>query len=270
MMKPALLLIFLVICVADFTMGTSPTSAEQQTIIQTANQIRFNAKAANMEEMIWSSDLSSKAEGWVSVCSLTTPAPPGLGLNTWATTDAALDVTKAFTSWSSQQANYHGSSCYNNNCGFWAQLVWSSTKLIGCAYNKCPSIPGDPAFSGGGWLVACLFSPKGNIVGNVPFDTTGAPCTKCASGTGWCSQQGLCKNDCLGLSSVCQCQTTCTSQSKGTFDRNSCKCICNPNYYRNDCSAPCQDGPYCSNSVSTKCSSDPFIIANCPKLCHLC
>ncbi|CAJ0602553.1 unnamed protein product [Cylicocyclus nassatus] len=65
----------------------------------------------------------------------------------------------------------------NRGVGHYTQMIWQSTKVIGCAVVNCPKMS----------LVVCNYKKAGNILNSKIYET-GAPCSKCPGG---CSE-GLC------------------------------------------------------------------------------
>ncbi|CAJ0597736.1 unnamed protein product [Cylicocyclus nassatus] len=66
---------------------------------------------------------------------------------------------------------------FNNHVGHYTQMVWQSTKVIGCAVQSCPKMS----------LAVCNYKEAGNML-NAKIYETGTPCSKCPGG---CSE-GLC------------------------------------------------------------------------------
>ncbi|VDO76880.1 unnamed protein product [Haemonchus placei] len=64
---------------------------------------------------------------------------------------------------------------FNNGVGHYTQVVWQSSKKIGCAVRWCEHMT----------LVGCEYAPAGNYLGSLIYDV-GKPCTsnedcKCAN-----------------------------------------------------------------------------------------
>ncbi|RZC91397.1 hypothetical protein C5167_027461 [Papaver somniferum] len=79
------------------------------------------------------------------------------------------DYSAAFAvkSWAAETSSYNPSlnSCQMNAmCGHFTQIVWTTTKRMGCARVKC---------NNGGVFAICVYDPPGNFEGENPF--TGIP-----------------------------------------------------------------------------------------------
>lgn len=69
-----------------------------------------------------------------------------------------LEPDKALSMWAGEREGY---DCWSNTCarpgacGHYTQLVWSSTRKIGCARVVCDR--------GGAIFITCNYSPPGNV-----------------------------------------------------------------------------------------------------------
>jgi len=65
--------------------------------------------------------------------------------------------------WASERADYdeRSNTCAPGKmCGHYTQLVWRSTRLVGCGFSICPDL---------GQIWACNYDPPGNWVGQRPY-----------------------------------------------------------------------------------------------------
>ncbi|XP_078361843.1 uncharacterized protein LOC144646174 isoform X2 [Oculina patagonica] len=159
--------------------------------------------------------------------------------------------------------------CTREPCGHYTQLVWAKSKYVGCAVNFCTNFLTQYG-QGGGTYVACDYAPTGNMIGKYPYKR-GTPCTKCASGKGFCyknlcrdctdydkdcgtslpksmcsSHPELMERMCPKMCNLCKCPLKC--QNGGTLNRQSCVCSCPSGWRGMDCSAKeCPPGYYGEN-----------------------
>ncbi|KAH7518581.1 hypothetical protein FEM48_Zijuj09G0186600 [Ziziphus jujuba var. spinosa] len=77
--------------------------------------------------------------------------------------DSDSPATVAVNKWVEQNANYdHDSnSCVGGACEKYTQVVWQDSTSVGCAHRWCQY--------GQAIIVACNYSPPGNIAGQLPY-----------------------------------------------------------------------------------------------------
>jgi uncharacterized protein YkwD len=68
-------------------------------------------------------------------------------------------LTKFQQFWVGEKKNYHGNTGDYNGIGHYTQMVWNTTKLVGCAI----------ASGNGHDVLDCRYSPAGNIIGQKPY-----------------------------------------------------------------------------------------------------
>ncbi|MEQ2281632.1 hypothetical protein AMECASPLE_032434, partial [Ameca splendens] len=57
-------------------------------------------------------------------------------------------------------------------------VVWASSYKVGCAVQLCPN--GVKNFTAReGAIFVCNYGPGGNVIGRRPYETNGAPCSRC-------------------------------------------------------------------------------------------
>jgi len=64
--------------------------------------------------------------------------------------------------WLREQRHYKGNEINEQtifDCGHYTQIIWRQTTVIGCAMSQT---------KGGMYIIVCLYSPKGNIIGQKP------------------------------------------------------------------------------------------------------
>ena len=120
----------------------------------------------------WSPSLTQTAQGWANQCTWQHSGTPGLGENLYAAAPWSAAQTTAATSWASEFAdyNYAANSCASGEqCGHYTQMVWRSTRFVGCAIRNCSTgTPFGSQFPN--WtIVVCNYSPPGNYIGQRPY-----------------------------------------------------------------------------------------------------
>jgi pathogenesis-related protein 1 len=145
-------------------------------LLDAHNRVRAAAQPAPvpaLEPLSWSDAAAQAAGDWARGCAWyhdPTLSARGLGQNLYA---ASYPPTPdgVVASWASEAADYDRATntCAPAKvCGHYTQLVWRSTRQVGCATVRCTT--GSP-FPGGGawWYVACDYAPPGNYVGQRPY-----------------------------------------------------------------------------------------------------
>lgn len=72
------------------------------------------------------------------------------------------DADEVIDFWLKEQRHYRGNEITEQgilNYGHYTQIIWRQTTVIGCAMSQT---------NGGMYIIVCLYSPKGNIVGQKP------------------------------------------------------------------------------------------------------
>jgi hypothetical protein len=127
----------------------------------------------------WNSQLAEVARRWANAC-VDRDAPRGmldhssgrsdlfpgpLGENLHATTAPVPDPVQAVEDWAAEAKDYdrEGNACRGGAmCGHYTQVVWQSTREVGCAVGSCPRL----RYRG---TLVCNYWPAGNWVGERPY-----------------------------------------------------------------------------------------------------
>lgn len=152
------------------------TPAEQAEMTSAHNQWRSQA---GVPGVTWSVHLATTAQHWANNlqqnqhCKMTHSGAHGLGENLyWASPLSSSDgtkklqavtATKVSDAWGGEKQYYdHASNtCASGKvCGHYTQLVWKTTREIGCAKAVC----GDNSQV---WV--CNYTPPGNWRGQKPY-----------------------------------------------------------------------------------------------------
>jgi uncharacterized protein YkwD len=82
-------------------------------------------------------------------------------------------IAGAVASWVNEVANYdHATNtcAAGKTCGHYTQVVWSTTRRVGCAQVSCTTGSPFGTFANGQWdYEVCDYNPPGNVNGNPPY-----------------------------------------------------------------------------------------------------
>ncbi|KAK9688748.1 hypothetical protein RND81_09G008200 [Saponaria officinalis] len=119
-----------------------------------------------LRPLTWSTKLTNYAKWYANQrrgdCALIHSTGP-YGENIFWGSGNNWTPNQAVNAWSSQEAyyNYKANSCLpNKDCWHYTQVVWRSSKQVGCAKIKCLS---------GDTFVVCEYNPHGNTIGQRPY-----------------------------------------------------------------------------------------------------
>jgi pathogenesis-related protein 1 len=139
---------------------------------------RVRAKVG-VPPLAWNSRLAEVAQRWANTCVDRDP-PRGmidhsageselfagpLGENLHATTAPAADPVAAVEGWAAEAADYdlERDTCRSGAmCGHYTQVVWRSTREVGCAVSTCPRLRYRTS-------LVCNYFPAGNWEGQRPY-----------------------------------------------------------------------------------------------------
>ena len=125
-----------------------------------------------LDPLTWSTYAAQAAEAWARQCNWSHDpqlGALGLGQNLYASTFAPT-AEAVVASWVSEAADYDraANTCASGKvCGHYTQVVWRSTRSVGCAIVSCST--GSPFGQGSWWYAACDYAPPGNFVGQRPY-----------------------------------------------------------------------------------------------------
>ncbi|KAK3776053.1 hypothetical protein RRG08_046720 [Elysia crispata] len=169
---------------------------EKLAILRKHNQLRRTQLASDMMYLEWDDRLADSAQEWVDLCDFRRSNDrqglagyPYVGENMYGDTHK-FDPAAVVQYWFDEinYYNYKTRGC-TDVCGHYTQVVWATSRAIGCGVKYCPVLKG---FDGAtqGYQVACHYGPGGNYAGEKPF-YVGEPCSKCPLKFGYCVK-GLC------------------------------------------------------------------------------
>jgi hypothetical protein len=157
-----------------------PPPALMRPMLEAHNSVR---SGLGLPPLGWSAGLASYAQQWAdhlaaTGCRMAHRSHRGaavleVGENLyWASprrwSDGRVEVQPVEAAgparaWASERADYDGQShtCAPGKvCGHYTQMVWHSTRLVGCGFTVCPDL---------GQIWACNYDPPGNWVGQRPY-----------------------------------------------------------------------------------------------------
>ena len=195
--------------------------------------------------------LATLAATWAARCVLWEYGQPSLGenppfntigQNLFATPESTIYLPSAIRSWFSEHRNYNyeTTKCVpGSTCRHYTQLVWATSRQVGCAVHRCKLIAKSNLSSEASYLV-CYYGPAGNLPGVKPFIKGDYVCSKCSSGAGWCWDEQLCDSECSSSRyNKCSCAAICFNCA--TLNQSTCRCTCAAGWQGVDCSERCTD-----------------------------
>ncbi|ELT95996.1 hypothetical protein CAPTEDRAFT_223246 [Capitella teleta] len=243
--------------------------------------INFDVKKARLiwnTWLIWNNELTAMAEEWAKTCywghgQPLRDDPPfeNIGQNLYAfngTFDPLVGIQAFYDE--KPYYDYETGDCSLPPCGHYTQVVWSTSKYVGCAYSYCPRMQPIDLINAN--YLVCNYGPAGNWNGQKPFKK-GEACTKCSSGEGWCVD-GLCVELDDPIDTEFECHAKCENCGERIYEKEkTCRCQCKRGWTGPDCSDACEDR-------HENCGANPgwpyywcdrdYVRDNCPVLCGLC
>ncbi|WP_339134573.1 MAG: CAP domain-containing protein [Candidatus Electrothrix sp. GW3-4] len=159
------------------TTGPSNAAGEHQAVdsaAMTAAHNQWRAKTG-VPHLKWSTILAGSAQEWAKHLAQTgcnmQHSTTAYGENIfWAGplsssngTSSVQEITEqnVVDAWGNevQYYNYANNSCHGV-CGHYTQVVWKSTKEVGCGMALCPDK---------GQIWVCQYNPQGNLIGQKPY-----------------------------------------------------------------------------------------------------
>ncbi|KAL0063562.1 hypothetical protein AAF712_009571 [Marasmius tenuissimus] len=127
-------------------------------VLEAHNSFRSQHGAA---PLTWSDSLASAAEKWANRCVFehSKGQVGNYGENLAAGYGNGYDAVRGVKGWTDESSEYDPK---NPQYSHFTQVVWKSTKQLGCATAKCGNI--FPGSSDAVYLV-CEYDPPGNVIG---------------------------------------------------------------------------------------------------------
>ncbi|KAJ8249221.1 hypothetical protein GJAV_G00232480 [Gymnothorax javanicus] len=184
--------------------------SDREEVLQLHNKLRGEVQppAANMEHMEWDEDLEASAESWAQGCKWEHGPEkllPSIGQNLAvhfgryrspaSHVQAWYDEVKHYTYPYPEDCNpWCPDRCSGPVCTHYTQLVWATTTRVGCAVHICPKMDVWGEIWENSVYLVCNYSPKGNWIGEAPYQY-GRPCSRCPPSYGGGCRNNLCFNE---------------------------------------------------------------------------
>jgi len=149
--------------------GSHLTPLEVRQLLALHNRARAEVGLA---PLAWSNSLAAYAQKWADHLASTSRRMEHRprsgewkqqhGENLFMGTVGYYGVADAVAAWEHEKSAYDGSIIDESNVrvyGHYTQLMWRSTKRIGCAKIECA----------GNLIVVCNYDPPGNVLGQAPY-----------------------------------------------------------------------------------------------------
>ena len=139
----------------------TPPSSLVRDMLDAHNAVR---ERLGIAPLVWSDRLAARAQDWGDTLlarkQFAHRPNSAFGENLFEITGATATPGQVVDEWAAEARNYdHGSNRCRGVCGHYTQIVWSSTKEVGCAVLR----------AGGREVWVCNYDPPGNWVGKRPY-----------------------------------------------------------------------------------------------------
>ncbi|NMO13833.1 hypothetical protein HPC49_38300 [Pyxidicoccus fallax] len=158
------------------TDGGTPLPAFARDMVDTHNAVRASVTpAANppLEPLTWDTKAEETARAYAAKCEFVhNPNRGNYGENLAAATPGHFTTAGVVRYWAEEVAdyNYASNSCASGKmCGHYTQVVWRTTKRVGCATQVCDKNSPFGAQFPRWQLWVCNYAPPGNYVGQRPY-----------------------------------------------------------------------------------------------------
>lgn len=184
--------------------------SDREEILQLHNKLRGSVypSASNMEYMVWDDELERSATHWAEECQwdhgprdLLMSIGQNLAVH-WGRhrspafhVQAWYDEVKDYTYPYPHECNPScPERCSGPMCTHYTQLVWATTSRVGCAVHACPRMNVWGEIWENAVYLVCNYSPKGNWIGEAPYQH-GRSCSQCPPSYGGGCRNNLCYKD---------------------------------------------------------------------------
>uniref|UniRef100_A0A8C6VTV5 Cysteine rich secretory protein LCCL domain containing 2 n=1 Tax=Nothobranchius furzeri TaxID=105023 RepID=A0A8C6VTV5_NOTFU len=178
--------------------------SDRDEILQLHNKLRGSVypTASNMEHMIWDDELERSATQWAEVCQWDHgPQDLLMSIGQNLAGHPVGDAPGVWGGWLSVKGHSvplpeerefgpHSRVIFVSFASF-LQLVWATTNRVGCAVHTCPQMNVWGEIWENAVYLVCNYSPKGNWIGEAPYQH-GRPCSQCPPSYGGGCRNNLC------------------------------------------------------------------------------
>ena len=146
------------------------TRAQADEVVRAHNAWR---RRAGVPPLGWAADLATRAQARAEIlaahgCALEHgPLPEDVGENLFRVGPLqvkgrkderfGVTATQVVDAWGAESADYSAADdtcAWNRQCGHYTQIVWATTRDVGCGMSVCPTL---------GQVWVCNYRPRGNI-----------------------------------------------------------------------------------------------------------
>lgn len=153
--------------------ATATRTAVDEQIFREEILLSHNAEraAVGSEPLVWSEDLAADAAEWGADLARRgafehDPDNDGQGENLWMGTRGHYSLPEMIEGWSEEKKALMRMSSWEDDyhaVGHYTQMVWSSTRSVGCAVTRNASDE----------YLTCRYDPAGNVMGDSPYENGG-------------------------------------------------------------------------------------------------
>jgi pathogenesis-related protein 1 len=133
----------------------------RREMLSTHNRVRT---VVGVPPLVWSDRLAAIAQTWANQLvlegRLRHRASPRYGENLYLISGGDATPDNVVNAWAGEKADYdYRTNTCHSRCGHYTQIVWRSTKAVGCAVANLRNVE----------VWVCEYDPPGNYVGERPY-----------------------------------------------------------------------------------------------------
>ncbi|XP_071092340.1 GLIPR1-like protein 1 isoform X2 [Haliotis cracherodii] len=176
------------------------TAMRIQNILDAHNKLRRMEISTDMNMLTWHTGMAAEAQEMVKECVWAQRTRSELKNSVEGFTRVAQNIYMSpnltsmeavAATWAGEKHHYqYQTGLCNKMCWNYKQVVWAKTHSLGCGIRYCSDLQNVQPKQGG-YLIACLYGPAGNIGNRRPYTHGDVPCNNCTSDFPYC-YDGLC------------------------------------------------------------------------------